>query len=406
MKPLKICIFTETYYPVIGGGETQARLLAEGLAKKGCSVIILTRRSDPTLARSELYGVIKVYRLPPAGPQHLKKWGLLLSSIPALFRLRKQYDLILVSGFRVIGVTALIVGSVLNKVCLLKADSTGEMSGEFFYGGMGKMGWKPGSRIFKLLLSLRNQILRRADGFIAISSQVSDEYLEHGIMPHAVSQIPNSVSPGLFHPVKSPEKFALRKKLKLPEEEILVIFTGRLVSYKGLPGLVRVWSQLIRKHINVVLLLVGGGSLDIHNCEAQLKEYVIANGLEKSVLFCGEVHNVHEYLQAADIFVFPTEKEAFGIALVEAMACGLPVIATPIGGSKDFLLHDKNGLVVKPGDDQELLLALEYLISNRAKANALGLAAWHTVQSRYAVEVVTEQYLNLFSSLIQGPVIQ
>ena len=74
---MKICIFTETYYPVVGGGETQAQLLAEGLTAQGHSVLILTRRSDVSLKTHERYGDLDVYRLPPSGVGQLKKWGLL-----------------------------------------------------------------------------------------------------------------------------------------------------------------------------------------------------------------------------------------------------------------------------------------------------------------------------------------
>jgi hypothetical protein len=72
---VKICIFTETYYPVVGGGETQARLLAEGLIKNGHSVIILTRRSDAALRQHENFGDASVYRLAPVGRGQLKKRG-------------------------------------------------------------------------------------------------------------------------------------------------------------------------------------------------------------------------------------------------------------------------------------------------------------------------------------------
>src|SRR4026209_1359629 len=109
---MKICIFTETYYPVMGGGETQAKLLAQGLIANGHSVIVLTRRSDASLKKHERYGKVDVYRLAPVGSGQLKKWGLLLSSLPMLVRLRSQYDLIFVSGYRIIGFTAVLGGEV------------------------------------------------------------------------------------------------------------------------------------------------------------------------------------------------------------------------------------------------------------------------------------------------------
>ena len=89
---MKICIFTETYYPVMGGGETQAQLLAEGLITGGHSATILTRRSDSSLKKYERYGKVDIHRLAPVGSGQLKKWGLLFSSLPKLINLRHQYD--------------------------------------------------------------------------------------------------------------------------------------------------------------------------------------------------------------------------------------------------------------------------------------------------------------------------
>jgi glycosyltransferase involved in cell wall biosynthesis len=400
VSDLKICIFTETFFPVVGGGETQARLLAKGLVDRGHKVMIVTRRSDPSLAKVDRYGDIPVYRLPPIGSQHLKKWGLLLSSFPFLYRSHRGYDIIIVSGFRVIGIAAVIVSILLNKKCLLKADNNGEMSGKFFEGGLEKAGLKFNQPFVKAFLWLRNGILKRADGFVAISSQISEEYMANGVHPPSkIHCIPNSVDTAVFFPVDVKKKNELKQMLGLNQKEILVAYTGRLVSYKGLPELLRVWSRIAGKHPNAGLMLVGGGSLDIYSCEARLKEFVLSNDLEESVFFCGEVHNVHEYLQAADIFVFPTRKEAFGISLIEAMACGLPVIATQVGGLKDILVDGQNGLVVEPGNEEELFSALDALILDRPRAVALGVSALQTVRTRYSTERVTGEYEQLVKSL-------
>lgn len=398
---LKICIFTETYYPVVGGGENQTRLLAEGFDRAGHSVIILTRRSEPGLAKFEQYGNIKVYRLLPTGRQHLKKWGLLLSSIPMLIATSRQYDIVLVSGFRVIGITSLVVSKILRKKCIFKADNNGEMSGKFFYAGLKKVGWRPGSPVFEFFLSLRNHLFRRADAFIAVSSQIGEEYLRAAIDAEKIHKIPNCIDTKIFYPIPKSQKLRLRNSLGLPEVATVVTFVGRLVSYKGLPGLLRTWKSLSQVHPNAILQLVGGGSLDIHNCESELREYVSSNNLGGKVHFCGEVRNVNEYLQASDIFVFPTQKEAFGIALVEAMACGLPVIATPVGGSKDFLIHGQNGLLIKPGDEEELRVSLERLISDHAYTESLGQWAFQTVRTNFDLDVVTQSYLRVFNNTLR-----
>ena len=152
----------------------------------------------------------------------------------------------------------------------------------------------------------------------------------------------------------------------------------------------------------MTLLLVGSGGLDIHNCEAELKAYISANSLQDSVHFAGDVRNVHEYLQASDIFVFPTENEAFGISLIEAMACGLPIISTAIGGIKDIIQHRHNGLVVQPGNFQQLHDALDTIITDTTLATCLGRAAWQTVLDRYSTETVTPKYVELFTKVIQA----
>lgn len=399
---LRVCILTETYHPEVGGGETQARTLAEGLVSRGFSAIVLTRRSRPSSQKTEVLGGVAVHRLPPVGSGHFKKWGLLLTSLSALIRLRHQYDLIFVSGFRVIGFSAVGAGKLLGKPCILKADSLGELSGEFFADGLATLHLKPSSLLFKAFLSLRNRVLKQADGFVAMSSAVGDELLHHGVRPVVIQTIPNSVDTSRFRPAGECEKHTLRGKLGLPLHGKAVTFTGRLVSYKGLPLLLQVWRDIHHKYGDATLILSGSGGLDMHDCEAELRHYVRANHLQDSVRFAGNVRNVHEYLQASDIFVFPTENEAFGIALIEAMACGLPVITTAVGGVKDIVQHGENGLVVQAGDFGQLYGALDTLLADAALAARLGEAARRTAQDQYSQEWVTRQYVELFERVAIG----
>ena len=392
-----ICLLTETYYPVVGGGETQTRLLAEDLVARGFRVIVVTRRSSGTLRKAEPIGGVTVCRTPPAGGGQLKRWIMVFACVPLLLARRRQYDLIYVSGYKALGLTAVVLSRLLGKRCVLKADSNGEMSGAFFDRGRQSLGLASDSALFRVFLTVRNHILRRADRFVAISTEITEELHRHGVQPEAIELVPNSVDTRLFSPVNGSTKSALRRKLLLPADRAIVTFTGRLVSYKGLPLLLRVWDEVQRVHSRAMLLLVGSGGLDIHNCEAELKRLVQAKGLDRSVRFTGDVHNVYEYLQASDIFVFPTEKEAFGISLVEAMACGLPVIATPTGGIKDFLVGGQNGLQVDPGSFTMLYDAIHRLLSDSSLAATLGAAALVTARARYSREVMLARYINLFN---------
>ncbi|MHC4476806.1 MAG: glycosyltransferase family 4 protein [Planctomycetota bacterium] len=400
MNNRKVCILTETYLPDVGGGETQARILAEELAAKNFSVVLLTRRSDISYKRIEKLGQIKIFRLGPVGKKHLKKWGLLFTSIPALIKHRKNYDLIFVSGFRVLGVSAVIISKLLGKSCILKADSLGEMSGEFFADGLDKLHLNTSSLIFKIFLKVRNSILEKADAFVAVSKEVAEELANHDVSPEKVQAIPNCVDTKVFCPVDEKQKQALRRKLGIPEKTRIVTFTGRLVTYKGLPLLLRVWKEISRKHGDACLYLIGSGGLDIHNCEAELRKYVRTNDLQNSMHFTGSVNNVHEYLKASDIFVFPTENEAFGVSLIEAMACGLPAISTAVGGVNDILIHEQNGFVIEPGSFDLLYNALEKMLTDASLLVHLGNKACQTVRSNYSIPIIMGKYVQLFSNVM------
>ncbi len=384
----------------MGGGETQARLLAEGLITHGHSVIILTRRSSDALPQHENYGAVNVYRLAPVGSGQLKKWGLLFSGFTALIRLRDQYDLIFVSGYRIIGLTAVLVGKLFRKPVILKADSQGELSGEFFESGLKKFSLSRAALLFRLFLGLRNGILKKANAFSAISPEIASEWTSNEAPPNKVHLIPNAVDTTRFTPVSSEEKSLLRTKLKLSPTATIAIYTGRLVSYKGLPLLMKVWDDVRHCHENAILLLAGTGGLDIHNCETQLLGAVKSAHLEENVLFLGSVENIPEYLRASDLFVFPTENDAFPSSLIEAMACGLPVVTTPVGAIKTIVADQQTGLIVEPGNRQQLYEALLAIISDKTLAFKLGQAGRQVVEERYSAGSTVAKYLALFESTL------
>jgi glycosyltransferase involved in cell wall biosynthesis len=401
-RRIEVCIFTETYAPVVGGGETQARLLGEALTASGIPTFVLTRRSDPALPRRELVDGLPVQRLWPTGRGQLKKWGLLLSGVPALIARRRDYDVVFVSGFRIIGMGAVLAAKLLRKKIVLKADSQGEMSGEFFTAGLARFGVRPSTLLFRAFLGVRNAVLRRADAFAAITDDVEAELLSAGVVAERIRRIPNAVDTSRFTPVDDAAKRAARQRLGLATDARIFVYTGRLVSYKGLPVLLRAWSRVHTIEPRAVLMLVGSGGLDIHACEDELRTTVRTEGLESSVVFTGSVQNVQEYLQASDVFVFPTENDAFPSSLIEAMASGLPVIATAVGAIPEVVSHGENGFLVPPGDLDALTAAMERLLADPDLSGGLGRAGRRTVETRYSATGVTARYTHLLRALVEG----
>jgi glycosyltransferase involved in cell wall biosynthesis len=394
--PPRLMLVTETYAPEIGGGERQARALAEGFAALGREVTILTRRSRHGLPRREYDGPALILRLPPSGTGRWRKWLLLLPTWFALCRRRRQYDAVLVSGFRILGIAALMARALTRKPTVLKADSAGELSGEYFRAGLAKAGMTPEWRPVSLALRLRNAALRRADAYVALSDEMTREFVDHGVAPERVRRIPNCVDTAVFRPAAAGERLRLRRELGLPDVPIAV-YTGRLVTYKGLPSLLRAWREVP----GALLVLVGEGGADVHACERALRESASAPGMHGRVRFVGAAQRVEEWLRAADVFVFPTENEAFGLSLAEAMACGLPCVTTRVGGLRDFVIDGVNAVAVPPGDDAALAAAIANLLADAGRRSALGQAARRTAEERFSLALVAGAYAALVDELCE-----
>ncbi|MFW5870859.1 MAG: glycosyltransferase family 4 protein [Verrucomicrobiota bacterium] len=396
-----ICILSESYLPQRGGTPTQIRAMVAGLRMRGFECMVVTRRVAPEDAEIELIDGVQVRRISPTGLGSSKKWRMLPAALKTLIVLRRKYEIIYVPGFRVIGISAVIAAGLLGKKTVFRAVSRGEMSGDFFKSGLARK--SPAFKfMFSLFLRMRRAILKKADRYVAISSPMRRELLEAGIEPERIADIPNGVDAELFRPAEPDEKQFLRRKLCVPPDAFVIEYTGRLVRYKGLIALIDAFTAFSRNVSQAYLLLVGDGGNDIHNCEEELKKRVNQAGIADRVEFSGAVENVAEYLRLADCFLFPTEDEAFGISLIEAMSCGLPVVSTDTGGIADYLEDGVNGLVVPAGDPEEFSRRIQELYDDPALREFLGSRARTTVGGRFAQEFIDARYAELFDSLKKG----
>jgi len=393
----RICVLLESYYPIVGGMEAQARNLAGALKSEGVPLFFLTRRPSRELKREDAVDGLPVTRIGPVGASSRLRWLMVVSCLPELIRRRKDYDIIFVPGFRALGLSAVWAARRLGKRAVLKAESSGELSGEFFAGGFEKSKIGAASGLARFLVRMRNRVLLRADSFIGLSSEQAAEFESGGVSSDRIQVIPQCLDETVFQPVSGEERRRLRDQLKLPADEPVAVFTGRLVSYKGLPTLLRAWKRICAERPTGHLVLVGAGGVDIYNCEDELKQYVRDHDLSRRITFTGAVSNVPDYLKAADIYAFPTENEAFGLALIEAMGCGLAVMSTTTGGIKDFIVDEENGLVVRSGNEDDMVRQLKRLFDDEPLRARLGAAARDTVVRRFTLDAVVKQYVSVFS---------
>ena len=204
-----------------------------------------------------------------------------------------------------------------------------------------------------LLRPIVRKVLHSAHNHLTISHDVARRAKEYYDFEPEIEVVPLGIRPFQF-------RHCSRKDIGLEEEKLYIIATCRLVRRKNLNCLLEALSLLKEKNVEVVV--VGDGP-ELNNLQTLAQKLNIAN----RVHFRGFVSDELKYqlLSHADLFVLPSLHEGFGLVYLEAMQCGLPIIATKIGGQEDFLQDGKTGLLVKPNDPLALRDAIVKLVEQK-----------------------------------------
>lgn len=197
-----------------------------------------------------------------------------------------------------------------------------------------------------------------------------------------------------FHPQDAK---GCRAELGLPDEGFIVLFVGLLVPVKGLDHLLDGLQQLL--DLPLTCVLVGDGPLEEH------LRGRLADGLEDRVVFAGRQSalEVPKWMAAADLFVLPSLSEGRPNVVLEAQACGLPVIATAVGGTPELIEDGVSGMLVAPGDAGALANAIRVLVMDSALRQRLGLAARERIVSgEYSWDASAERTCQIYTSVLGG----
>lgn len=398
-KP-KIWFLISSYYPTVGGGETHARLLARELAQRGWPITVLTRRRDRSWPAVEQLDGTTVRRVAPAGAPRLGKYLMLLPALWTLLRHRREIDVLYVCGLRVLGLAGMLFARLTGRAVILRAEACGEFSGDFIFNSP-HQARVHGKRLIRMLLRWRNRLYRKADNFLSISRVIHDEFTAGGIPADRIVHIPNGIDLAAFPPADAETKRRLRDQLGLPLRAFLFAYSGKLNRGKGLETLVRAWSRVRAVHTDAHLVLVGAGGQQFLSCEASLREEAAQRGLTSSITFTGYVTNVADYLRASDAFVFPSESEALGLALIEGMACGLPALGSATGGILDIIQDGQNGRLLPVGDESAWADAMLDLMARSEQRQAWAEAGRKTTRERFSIESAAAAHEKMFLACAQ-----
>lgn len=184
--------------------------------------------------------------------------------------------------------------------------------------------------------------------------------------------------------VPASDKNMAKNKIGYTNNDWIILFTGRYVHGKNIHDLINGLMRIISSNENVYLLLVGQGNKNNDSkYEGQLKQMVNNMQLNKRIIFIKWQKEILPYLQAADIYVFPSKAEGLANSLLEAMSCGLAVVATKISGNEDVIVNGVNGNLYESGDMNKLAYLVENLIKNPQIIRTYGLKARETIENGY-----------------------
>jgi glycosyltransferase involved in cell wall biosynthesis len=367
-------VLIHDYFPQVGGAQTLLRSQAKLFKESEVDVTIITRRFPGTLAFEKIDG-IPVYRLPMSPVRPVASLLYTAFAVALLSRLRP--DVIHANEFISPSTTALLAKRLLGTPIIITPHRSGPPGDvqrlQVRRGGLARMN------------ALRDQV----DAFIVISRDIEAELNGIQIPPEKMHFISNGVDTTRYSPVEFDQKAVLRKTLGISADALVVIFTGRLASVKRLDGLLSVWPALRSQFPKAELFLVGTGD----------QESVLQQMAGPGVHFPGPQNDVVPYLQAADIFVLPSDAEGLSIAMLEAMSCTLAPVLSRVGGALEVVTDEENGFLIHPGDLPALQDALTKLLQDTGLRTRLGFAARQRVIEAYSLENSVEKLLNLYKEL-------
>jgi glycosyltransferase involved in cell wall biosynthesis len=242
-----------------------------------------------------------------------------------------------------------------------------------------------------------------ADLYLSVSRGLVDTYLASGLPREKIRLVPNGIDVARFQPASAAEQRAVRERLGLPLDTPIVVFVGFFSADKQPRVLFDAWLSLINQgSCRPALVFVGATRSAYFEVDdaiaAGIERDAAAAGVSDLVHFTGLTHDVPSYLRAADVFVLPSKREGMPVALLEAMACGLPCVASRLPGSTDAIIDaNENGLLVAPGDAGGLAGALAALLADGDLRQRLGAAARATIVSRYSSATVADRWLEAYA---------
>ena len=368
---MKVALVSRRYSPLIGGAERVLSYLGPALADCGLDVTVLTSRLDdsPPVELAQVKsgpGSFRVERLPTSRLRFVGTW-LYVRQLTRWFA-RNRVDLAYVSMLKHDAHAVVGASERWGFPSVLRPEGA---------GATGDIAWQSWGRFGRTIA----RRCRRADGFVAISPAVRRELEADGYDPSKIHDLPNGV------PI--PET-----PWSNPGGSLRAAFVGRLSPEKGLDTLVAAWPSVVDQISGARLTLVGEGP-ERPRLDALIRDL----GLGEVIALPGASPDPSGTLRRSNLFVLPSREEGMSIALLEAMALGIPAVASDIAGNRALVDSGIHGRLAPPDDPPALARAI---VAHHFDPQAEGMAraAQARVEAQYSIAAVARRHVALFERLV------
>jgi glycosyltransferase involved in cell wall biosynthesis len=376
---MRVLVLTDYFLPhACGGIERAVYEVSRRVAAEGHDVTVLTFRRGDAAAEEEM-DCLHVLRAPAVDVSD--KIGIQLSGSahvwPQLWKMLRgrDFDVVHTHGlFFHVSLAGAAVARLRGKPLVTTAH----------VGSLAEIGGVASHLSAVYEQSVGRFILASSRRVICVSNAVAQHVATLGASSERVNVIPNGVD--LTHYSPGDETGEMRAPR--------IVFVGRLIGNKGPQHLVEALPAIAKQVPHVECWIVGDGPM-----RSQLQARVQEMRLEANVTFLGERDDVADLLRQCDLFVRPSLSEGMPLAVLEAMASGLPVVVTPVGGTPEVIQDGENGYLVEPGDGAALAAKVNELLTRPEQRSAMAAEARRTAAT-YSWDAVAKQTIDVYASAL------
>jgi glycosyltransferase involved in cell wall biosynthesis len=386
---IRVLMVTGAYHPEISSGGLQSQLMARAMTGRA-EVRVLTTAVDPATPRRSAVDGVEVTRIHVRVTSLPSKLRAAIVLLRELARLAAWCDVVHVHGVSTKNTFVTAVARLFRRPIVLSLHTMGADE----------------PRSIRKRGALAWWAFRSASRYLGVSPVLTRSVLDAGMPPTRVELVPNGIDTGRFTPATAAERRELRRAAGYDGDGPVLLFVGFFSHDKQARVLFDAWLHLYDDHhVDAAAWFVGATKSDYAEVDASIADRMrrdaTSRGRADRLVFTGQVHDVHRYLRAADVFVLPSRREGLPVALMEAMSCALPCVASRLPGATDTLIEDGvSGVLVPPGDVAAFVSAVAAVLADPARASAMGAAARQVILDRFANEKIADRWLQSYETVL------